>query len=266
LNRRSIRAGAIICALLAAGLFLGRELRHGLALKAGVHSAFPSPGDPSSTPAPVESAQPYSPSAKSPSVLATVEAAPLPKLAQATPAVPSIDPRKALGSKSAPITIEVFSDYQCPACRTLYVSVWRQLVDNYANTGKVYLVHRDFPLPVHAHSRVAAHYANAAAHIGKFEIVEQLLFEKQATWEQSGDVDGTVARVLTPAEMTKVRALVKGGTLEEGIKKDVELAQFYRVTQTPTSIITCKGQTYPVVGVQSYAVFHAFLDQLLSQK
>ena len=27
---------------------------------------------------------------------------------------------KAYGSKSAPITMEVFSDYQCPACRELF--------------------------------------------------------------------------------------------------------------------------------------------------
>jgi len=39
--------------------------------------------------------------------------------------------------------------------------------------------------------------------------VEQALFENQEKWEQSGDVDGTVAAVLSPAEMTKVRALIK---------------------------------------------------------
>jgi protein-disulfide isomerase len=181
-------------------------------------------------------------------------------------ATAEIDPHKAFGSKSAPVTMEVFSDFQCPACRTLYMGLWRQLMDNYVNTGKVYLVHRDMPLAVHAHSRVAARYANAAARLGKFEIVERVLFERQDVWEKTGDVDATVASVLTPAEMIKVRALVKGGTLEAGIDRDSALGQTYRVTQTPTSVITCKGQTYPVVGVQSYAVFHEFIDQLLSQK
>jgi protein-disulfide isomerase len=177
-----------------------------------------------------------------------------------------VDVRKAFGSKTAPITMEVFSDFQCPACRTLYLSVWRLLLDNYVNTGKVYLIHRDMPLPVHAHSRVAARYANAAARIGKFEAVEQVLFEKQESWAASGDVDGTVANVLTAAEMTKVRALVKGGTLEAGIDRDLALGKTGRVTQTPTSVITAKGQTYPVAGVVSYQVLKQFLDQLLSQK
>jgi protein-disulfide isomerase len=184
---------------------------------------------------------------------------------QTKDAPPNVDPRKAFGSKNAPVTMEVFSDFQCPACRTLYMSVWRQLLENYVNTGKVYLIHRDFPLPSHAHSRDAARYANAAAQIGKFEAVEQVLFEKQDAWAASGDVDGVVAGILTATQMAKVRALVKGGTLDAGIDRDVASGQNRRVNQTPTCILTCKGQTYPVVGPQSYEVFHAFLDQLLKQ-
>jgi protein-disulfide isomerase len=139
-------------------------------------------------------------------------------------------------------------------------------MDNYVSTGRVYLIHRDFPLPMHAHSKVAAQYARAAAQLGKGEPVEQALFENQEKWENSGDIDGTVAAVLSPAEMTKVRALVKGGTLDPLIEKDLALGRVYNVNQTPTTIIHSNGQTYPVVGVQSYAVLHQFLDQLLSQK
>ena len=142
----------------------------------------------------------------------------------------------------------------------------KQVIENYVNTGKVYLIHRDYPLPMHAHSRVAARYAAAAARIGKFEPVEQVLFQKQELWEQSGDVDGTVAGVLSAAEMVKVRALVKGGTLDAEIDKDTALGQTYHLTQTPTTIIHYKGQTYPVIGQQTYPIFHDFLDQLLSMK
>jgi protein-disulfide isomerase len=185
---------------------------------------------------------------------------------QSAGAISDIDPHTAFGSKTAPLVIEVFSDFQCPACKTLYTGTNRQLMDNYVSTGKVYLVHRDFPLPMHAYSRIAARYARAAAQIGKFEPVEQVLFQNQEKWEQSGDVDGAVASVLSVAEMAKVRALVKGGTLEAGIDKDYALGQGYHVNQTPTSIIHIRAQTYPVVGVVSYDILHNFLDQLLSQK
>lgn len=162
--------------------------------------------------------------------------------------------------------MEEFSDYQCPACKTLYTTTNRQLMDNYVSTGKVYLIHRDFPLAMHAHSRIAARYSRAAAQIGKVEPVEQALFQNQDKWEQNGDVDGTVAAVLTPGEMNKVRALVRGGTLEPLIDKDFALGQMYRVNQTPTTIFHCKGQTYPYAGVMSYDILKTFLEQLLAQK
>jgi protein-disulfide isomerase len=181
-------------------------------------------------------------------------------------AVSDVDSHKAFGSKSAPLILEVFSDFQCPACKNLYTTTNRELMDNYVSNGKIYLIHRDFPLPMHAHSKVAAEYGRAAAHIGKAEVVEQALFQNQEKWEATGDIDGTVAAVLTPAEMAKVRALVKGGTLDPLIDKDLALGRMYNVNQTPTTIVHANGQTYPVVGVQSYAVLHQFLDQLLAQK
>jgi len=179
--------------------------------------------------------------------------------------VSDVDPHTAFGSKTAPVIIEVFSDFQCPACKTLFTTTNRQVMDNYVSTGKVYFIHRDYPLPMHAYSRIAARYGRAAAEIGKFETVEKVLFENQEKWEQTGDVDGTVASVLSPAEMAKVRALVKGGTLDPLIDKDYALGQGYRVNQTPTTVFHCKGQTYPYAGVMTYATLKQFLDQLLSQ-
>jgi protein-disulfide isomerase len=215
------------------------------------------------------SAQPHV--ASSPEVIPTARAketsAPRqPVVPESVDGVNDVDPHKAFGSKSAPIVVEVFSDFQCPACKTLFLTTNRQLMDNYVTTGKVYLIHRDFPLPMHAYSRIAARYARAAAEIGKIELVEKTLFENQEKWEQSGDVDGTIAAVLSAADMAKVRALVKGGTLEPLIDKDYALGQMYRVNQTPTSVFHSKGQTYPYSGVMPYDTLHQFLDQLLSQK
>lgn len=196
------------------------------------------------------------------------EATSTPQPAAAVPdaGVTDVDPHKAFGSKNAPVVMEVFSDFQCPACKTLFMTTNRQLMDNYVTTGKVYLIHRDFPLPMHAYSRVAARYARAAAELGKIEVVERALFENQEKWEQSGDVDGILAAVLSSADMTKVRSLVKGGTLEPLIDKDFALGQMYRVSQTPTSVFHSKGQTYPYSGAMNYEILHQFLDQLLSQK
>jgi protein-disulfide isomerase len=201
-----------------------------------------------------------------PATVVVTKAARLPSAPQSASDLTDVDPHKAFGSKNAPVAMEVFSDYQCPACKTLFTTTNRRLMDDYVSTGKVYLIHRDFPLPMHQHSREAALYARAAAQLGKVEPVEQALFQNQEKWEQSGDVAGTVAAVLSAAEMAKVRALVKGGTLDPMIDKDYALGQIYRVNQTPTTVFHCKGQTYPYSGVMTYDILKQFLDQLLSQK
>ena len=229
-------------------------------------AATQAPPATSATPVVPSSTAPVSEAPLLPSSPLATEAAPPSPTPQVENGLQDVDPHKAFGSKNAPVVMEEFSDYQCPACKTLYTTTNRLLMDNYVNTGKVYLIHRDFPLPMHAYSRIAARYARAAAHIGKIEPVEQALFENQEKWEQTGDVDGTAASVLTPAEMNKVRALIKGGALEPLIDKDYALGQSYRINQTPTTVFHCKGQTYPYAGVMSYDILKQFLDQLLAQK
>ena len=178
--------------------------------------------------------------------------------------VKDIDPDKALGSKNAGVVMETFTDFQCPACKQLYTTTLQRVTDNYVDNNKIYLVHRDFPLPMHAYSRVAASYARAACHIGKCEVVEQALFSNQEKWEMNGDVKGTVAAAISPADMKKVQALVDSGSLEPLIDRDKQIGQSVPINQTPTTIIhTRDGQSYPVVGFVSYDVLKTLLDQLV---
>ena len=172
---------------------------------------------------------------------------------------------KSLGSKSAPITMEVFSDFQCPSCRQLFVEAIQPLIDNYVAAGKVYLIHRDMPLQSHPHSREAARYANAAARLRKFWVVEAVLYNNEDKWAAGGNVEAVVDMVLNAAEMKQVRQWVRSSEIDAAINKDAALGGQLRVTQTPTSFITYKGQSYPVVGAMSYSILKTFLEQLLRQ-
>jgi protein-disulfide isomerase len=271
-SRRAVVAIAVVFALIGGRLLLRRGMHPVSAAHNGtapVASSTTADVSAASTTATVTTSENSSNTLPAKTSERAPEAEPskaIPAAALPQEGVADIDPHKAFGSKSAPIVMEVFSDYQCPACKALYESTNRQLMDNYVSTGKVYLIHRDFPLAMHAYSRVAARYARAAADIGKIEPVEKALFDNQEKWEQTGDVDGILAGVLPAADMTKVRALVKGGTLEPLIDKDFQIGQGYRVNQTPTTVFHSKGQTYPYSGGMSYDILHQFLDQLLSQK
>ena len=101
-----------------------------------------------------------------------------------------IDKNRALGSPTAPVRLEIFSDFTCPHCRHLHEEVLPQLMKDYVIGGKVYVVDRAFPLtgPGHEHSREAFAYAVAAARIGKYEQVADALYAQQATWAINGNV------------------------------------------------------------------------------
>lgn len=267
MNRRTVAVVATVIALIGGRLILNRGMHPVNAAKtpeATLTRAAEAQPVGSAPAAAVESKPASESSAGEPARDAREAAAPT-SLAAQDGAI-DVDPHKAFGSKSAPVVMEIFSDYQCPSCKMLYTTTNRLLMDNYVSTGKVYVIHRDFPLAMHAYSRVAARYARAAADIGKIEPAEKALYDNQEKWEQTGDVDGTLASAFSAADMNKIRALVKGGTLEPLIDKDFQIGQGYRVGSTPTTVFHCKGQTYPYAGGMSYEILHQFLDQLLGQK
>lgn len=174
-------------------------------------------------------------------------------------------PAKTLGSAVAPIRLEVFSDFQCPACKNLHDTTLKQLVDEYV-TGKkkIFLIHREFPLPMHAYARTAACYACAAERIGKYELVGDVLFKNQDAWAKDGNIEKFVATVLSAAEMQKVRALSKDPGVISEVNKDVELGHAKQIHSTPTMVLSYKDQQYPIANV-SYPLLKRFIDDLLSK-
>lgn len=177
----------------------------------------------------------------------------------------SAPPGKTLGSPAAPITIELFSDYQCPSCKALYEGSIKPLMTDYVSRGKVYLIHRDFPLDMHPHAKQAAMYAIAALRVNKYEQVCSALFRQQSIWAANGKIDDTVAAVLSPAEMQKVRALVKDPRIPQEMEQDIALGKLANVRQTPTMIFTHKGRVYPVSGTINYSILQKFIDDLLTK-
>jgi protein-disulfide isomerase len=167
------------------------------------------------------------------------------------------------GVSTAPIVIDVYSDFQCPACKALYERTLGPLAYDYIDKGKVYLVHHEYPLPQHAHAMEAACYACAASRVGKYEQVCDVLFHQQDTWAANGKVDETVCSVLTPAEAKKVRALAKDPAIAAEVRQDIQAGQSAQINQTPTMILTYRAKQYRIPG-GNYDILRRFIDQLLA--
>jgi protein-disulfide isomerase len=173
---------------------------------------------------------------------------------------------KEMGSPNAPVTLEVYADYQCPMCRNFFLEVVPSLISDYVTPGKVRLIHRDFPLPMHAYSKVAARYANAAGEVGVYDVVANQIFKTQNEWEQNGNVDGEVAKVVKPAEMLKIRELVKSDShLDDTVTADVAMGNHDNLNQTPTLVFVSHGKRTKIDGALPYPVLKSYLDQLIAK-
>src|SRR5271165_6215371 len=106
---------------------------------------------------------------------------------------------KAMGSPTAPMVIDLYSDFQCPHCKELHDEILPSLITDYVNTGKVYLVRHYYLLP-RPYSRISAAYVCAADKIGKYNQVSDVLWRTQQVWVQNGKIDDAVKSVLSPAE------------------------------------------------------------------
>jgi protein-disulfide isomerase len=173
---------------------------------------------------------------------------------------------KESGSPDAPVTCEIYSDYECPSCAYFYTTVFPQLVTEYVKTGKVRIVHRDFPLPQHPHSKLAARYANAAGELGHYDEVVSQLFGSQPEWAANGNIDAAVAHVLTPDTMRKLRVMVESDpALDATVAADLAIVAREQINQTPTLLFVYKGVRRKVAGPPSFDLLRSYIQEMLRQ-
>lgn len=198
------------------------------------------------------------PAAKTEPVAAQRSPAPPPK--------PKVDTGECVGGlPSAPVRIDVFSDFQCPACQTFYLSTMRQVLATYARDNKVCLVYHEMPLQQHQYSREAARYAIAARRIGNEQwiLVADALFSFQNRWAASGKVEEEVAKALSKEDFARVKEHLKGSSIDAQIDRDLDAATRKGVRSTPTYFITHQGNEQKAVGATQFEILRQYLDTIL---
>jgi len=175
------------------------------------------------------------------------------------------DNGKILGSPTAPLRLEVYSDFACPACRTFHEQTLPMIVRDYVMPGKLAIVNHEFPLniPAHKHSREAANYATAAARLGIYQPVSDALFRAQESWNESGKVWETVATVLSADQQKKVQALVKDPTVPAEVQHDVDAGTKEKISSTPTIFLVRGAQRLPIPFPVNYGFLRSLIDGYL---
>jgi len=171
----------------------------------------------------------------------------------ATVTVRPDDPVK--GASSAPVTVVVFSDFQCPFCSRLLPTL-KQVEQAYG--GKVRIAWKHKPLPFHPNALPAAEAAEAAREQGKFWQMHDKLFEGQqqlspAAYEKWAQELGL--------DMARFRAAVSSGKFKTRIQEDDALASRLGIDGTPTMMVN--GEQ--VVGAVPFENLKAVIDRKLAK-
>lgn len=89
------------------------------------------------------------------------------------------------GPRTAPVTIEVYGDFQCPSCG-IFSAALGGLEKQYE--GQVRVIFHEFPLAMHNHAKEAAMAAEAAGLQGHFWEMHDMLYRYQSVWSKASDV------------------------------------------------------------------------------
>lgn len=169
-----------------------------------------------------------------------------------------------IGSKTAPVTLVEFSDYQCPFCQRFYTQVYSELKKDFIDTGKVRFYSRDLPLDqIHPNAMRAAQAARCAGDQGQFWALRDIM----SAHPESLDMTNLIA----DASQVKInpdafKTCVETGKYKDAVQGDLLEAMKIGADGTPAFVL---GKSTPdgvdgelIVGAQPYSVFQDKLKAL----
>jgi protein-disulfide isomerase/uncharacterized membrane protein len=150
-----------------------------------------------------------------------------------------------LGRDTAPHTVVVFSDFQCPGCRELAAFLESSVIPAYGD--RLRLIYKHFPLDtgcnprlprtLHSSACEAAYAAEAAREIGGregFLAMHRALFQQQP---RLGERRWSEIAGRAGLDGARVAELVAGGSHRDRITQDVQLGYDLKLDETPSVFV-----------------------------
>jgi protein-disulfide isomerase len=173
---------------------------------------------------------------------------------------------RVLGSPDAPITMVEFSDFQCPYCARYALETLPQIEEQYVETGLVYYIFKDLPLPIHSLAQKAAEASRCAGVQDSFWEMHRLLFESQEQWsalDQAGALVtfATYARELD-LDVPDFEACLTSGEFADQVLGEQEEAERAGVQVVPAFLINGRR----MAGAYPFAEFERLIEAELAQE
>ena len=173
---------------------------------------------------------------------------------------------RTLGNADAKVTIEIWSDFQCPACRAFAVNLEPRTITDYVVTGKVKLVYHDAAFQgqksrsPYDESVEAAAAARCAADQGLFWKMHNWLFANWNGENQGAFAAARLSAIATAAglDMTQYNACMATRDQQAAAIAETSQGVAAGVNQTPTLVINGEAMAG---SPGNYADWAAIVDQ-----
>ncbi|MCS6843157.1 MAG: DsbA family protein [Caldilineales bacterium] len=165
--------------------------------------------------------------------------------ASGTPPAPSTLPADLIswstkGRADAPVTVTVFSDFECPACKSFAQGIEKQIEEKYVLTGKVRYEYKHLPLPQHnPGANWAANAAECAADQGRFWDMHAYLFQEGGTALSNNFTQGRLRDMAAALglDTAKFNDCLSREQFGDRVQADVREARRLNVNSTPTVFV-----------------------------
>lgn len=161
------------------------------------------------------------------------------------------------GPAAAPITIAVFSDFQCPFCKRIEPTL-QALEKEFP--GQLRVVWKNFPLAAHGSAaRDAARAALAAAEQGQFWAMHDKLFENQPALDRQS-LERYAAEL--GLQLPAFRTALDSADTEAAIAADLKQGEALGVHGTPALFVNGRR----IEGAQPLPIFRTIVKQELAKR
>jgi protein-disulfide isomerase len=189
----------------------------------------------------------------------------------------------AMGDPNAPVTIEEFSDFQCPFCERFHQETEPLLRQYYIETGKARFVYRSMGnfvsdniarsrgTPAKTESRDAAMAAYCAGEQDKFWDMHAHIFANALGEDVGSFTDKRLKTIAETAglDMAQFNSCYDSGKYEERVQQDYEDGQAANINGTPGFLVTytVNGETRTklIEGAQPFTAFQQELEAALNE-
>ena len=179
-----------------------------------------------------------------------------------TEALPNPD-GLALGDPNAPAVIDVFEDFQCPACQFFTETIEPQIITYLVKEGKARLVFHNYPFidgggVGNGESDQAANAAMCANEQGKFWEMQDVIFTNQQG-ENKGHFNDRFLVAMAESvnlDMNSFNSCFNSNKYKADIQADFDLGEQMGVSGTPSVFVNGQkvGETGKIASFQEIAV------------